>query len=218
MKPYLGIKQILDYFFALILIIVLSPILLIIALIIKLDSKGPVLFQQKRIGKDRTEFYVYKFRSMRTDTPSDMPTHLFSNAESFITAPGRFLRKSSLDELPQLFNIIKGEMSFIGPRPALWNQYDLIQAREGQAVKTGVNANSVLPGITGWAQVNGRDELPINIKADLDGYYAKNLSFLLDVKILFLTFFSVLTSKGVSEGGPKPGDDAESKNASKGDK
>lgn len=150
-----------------------------------------------------SEFYVYKYRSMRTDTPSDMPTHLFNNAESFITSSGRFLRKSSLDELPQLFNIIKGEMSFIGPRPALWNQYDLIQAREDQVGKTGVNANSVKPGITGWAQVNGRDELPIDVKADLDGYYAKNLSFLLDVKILFLTFFSVLTSKGVSEGGPK---------------
>ena len=203
MKPYFGVKQILDYLFAFILIVVLSPILLIIALIVKLDSKGPVLFKQKRIGRNRTEFYLYKYRSMRTDTPSDMPTHLFSNAESFITASGRFLRKSSLDELPQLFNILKGEMSFIGPRPALWNQYDLIQAREDQALKTGANANSVMPGITGWAQVNGRDELPIDVKADLDGYYAKNLSFILDVKIILMTFFSVLTSKGVSEGGPK---------------
>lgn len=203
MKPYLWVKQILDYLFSIILIIVLSPMLLIIALIIKLDSKGPVLFKQKRIGKDCIEFDVYKFRSMRTDTPSDMPTHLFQNAESYITASGNFLRKSSLDELPQLFNILKGEMSFIGPRPALWNQYDLIQARENQAERLGVNANSIKPGITGWAQVNGRDDLPIDVKADLDGFYAFNLSFKLDIKILFMTFFSVLTSKGVSEGGPK---------------
>jgi len=203
MKPYLWVKQILDYLFSFILILALLPILLIIALIVKLDSKGPVLFKQKRIGMNCTEFYLYKYRSMRTDTPADMPTHLFQNAESFITASGRFLRKSSLDELPQLFNIIRGEMSFIGPRPALWNQSDLIQAREGQAQNVGVNANSVKPGITGWAQVNGRDELPIEVKADLDGYYAKNLSFLLDLKILFMTFFSVLTHKGVSEGGPK---------------
>ena len=203
MKPYLWVKQILDYLFSFILILTLSPILLIIALIVKLDSKGPVLFKQKRIGMNCTEFYVYKYRSMRTDTPADMPTHLFQNAESFITGSGRFLRKSSMDELPQLFNIIRGEMSFIGPRPALWNQSDLVQAREDQARKSGVNANSVKPGITGWAQVNGRDELPINVKADLDGYYAKNLSFLLDLKILFMTFFSILTGKGVSEGGPK---------------
>jgi Sugar transferases involved in lipopolysaccharide synthesis len=203
MKPYFWVKQILDYIGSLVLIILLSPILLLIALIVKLDSTGPVLFKQKRIGKDCSEFFLYKFRTMRTDTPKDMPTHLFRDAESYITASGKMLRKSSLDELPQLFNILKGEMSFIGPRPALWNQYDLIQARKEQSVKAGVDANSLRPGITGWAQVNGRDELPIPVKADLDGYYAKNLSFLLDLKILFMTFFSVITSRGVSEGGPK---------------
>ncbi|HVI42367.1 MAG TPA: sugar transferase [Anaerovoracaceae bacterium] len=217
MKTYLWIKQILDYLFAAILIIVLSPILLLLAIIIKLDSKGPVLFKQKRIGKDCVEFNILKFRTMRVDTPSDMPTHLFANSESFITAPGRFLRKSSLDELPQLFNILKGEMSFIGPRPALWNQYDLINAREEQAIKSGANANGVKPGITGWAQVNGRDELPIDVKANFDGYYARNLSFTLDVKILFMTVFSVLTSKGVSEGGPKAQAGPKSKNVPKGD-
>jgi len=203
MKPYLRIKQLLDYIFSFLLTVVLSPILLLIAIIIKLDSKGPVLFKQKRIGKDCTEFDVFKFRSMRTDTPSDLPTHLFQNPESFITKSGKFLRKSSLDELPQLFNILKGEMSFIGPRPALWNQYDLIDARKKQAEKYGIDANAVKPGITGWAQVNGRDELPIEVKADYDGYYVSHLSFFLDIKILFLTVFSVITSKGVSEGGPK---------------
>lgn len=203
MKPYIWIKQLLDYLFAAVMIIGLSPILLIIALIVKLDSKGPVLFKQRRIGKDCVEFDIFKFRSMRTDTPSDMPTHLFQNPESFITASGRFLRKSSLDELPQLFNILKGQMSFIGPRPALWNQYDLVEARKKQAKKVGVDANSIKPGITGWAQVNGRDELPIDVKSDMDGRYARDLSFVLDVKILFMTGLSVLTRKGISEGGPK---------------
>ncbi|MDF3003129.1 MAG: capsular biosynthesis protein [Bacillota bacterium] len=204
MKAYLYIKQILDYICSAVLIVILSPILLLLAAAVKLDSKGPVLFRQKRIGKDHVEFNILKFRTMRTDTPSDMPTHLFRDSESFITSTGRFLRKSSLDELPQLFNILQGQMSFIGPRPALWNQYDLIQSREDQAAKTGISANSVKPGITGWAQVNGRDELPIDIKADFDGFYAKNISFSLDLKILFMTVASVLTSKGVSEGGPRP--------------
>lgn len=203
MKPYHYIKQTFDYLFAVCLTILLSPILIIVAVIIKLDSKGPVLFKQKRIGKDSAVFGIYKFRTMRTDTPKDLPTHLFNNPESFITKIGRFLRKSSLDELPQLFNIIKGQMSFIGPRPALWNQYDLIEARESQEIKVGISANTIKPGITGWAQVNGRDELPIDVKADYDGYYAKNISFLLDVKILFMTISSVITTKGVSEGGPK---------------
>lgn len=203
MKPYLYLKQLLDYLGSSILTIVLSPILLIITISIKLDSNGPVLFKQKRIGKNQTEFNIYKFRTMRTDTPKDMPTHLFQNSESYITKVGRFLRKSSLDELPQLFNILKGEMSFIGPRPALWNQYDLIEQREIQKEKFGVSANAVKPGITGWAQVNGRDELPIPIKAGYDGEYARNVSFSFDIKILFLTITSVLTSKGVSEGGPK---------------
>jgi len=203
MGLYESIKQVLDIVFALCLTILLSPILILITIIIKLDSSGPVLFRQKRIGKDYSEFYILKFRTMRTDTPKDMPTHLFQNPESFITKSGGFLRKSSLDELPQLFNILRGQMSFIGPRPALWNQYDLIQARRDQQGKYGFDANSVKPGITGWAQVNGRDELPIDVKADLDGYYAANIGISLDIKILFLTVGSVLTKKGISEGGPK---------------
>ena len=197
MKPYIALKSFLDYLFAALMTIAISPILLIVALLIKVSSPGPVFFKQRRIGKDKKEFEIYKFRTMRTDTPKDMPTHLFTNAESFITPIGKFLRKSSLDELPQLFNILRGEMSFIGPRPALWNQFDLIEAREE------VKANSLKPGITGWAQVNGRDEIPIDQKASLDGYYIDNVSFGLDLKILVLTFTTVLTAKGVSEGGPK---------------
>lgn len=203
MKPYLGFKSILDYLVAVILIILFSPILIIISILIKLDSTGPVLFKQKRIGKDKKEFFIYKFRTMRTDTPKDMPTHLFNNPELFITKSGRFLRKSSLDELPQLFNILKGQMSFIGPRPALWNQYDLIEARDRLTNEFSISANAIKPGITGWAQVNGRDELPIEIKADLDKFYAKYLSLKLDIKILLLTVTSVFTAKGVSEGVPK---------------
>ena len=191
---YLKIKQGFDYLFSFCLTVILSPLLIFIAIIIKLDSKGPVLFKQKRIGKDSVEFYIYKFRTMRIDTPKDMPTHLLGNATSFITRSGSFLRKSSLDELPQLLNILKGEMSFIGPRPALWNQYDLIEFR-----KT-LYADRLKPGITGWAQINGRDELPIDIKANLDGYYAKNISFLLDIKIFFKTVSSVLKADGIKEG------------------
>lgn len=197
MKPYLVMKQILDVLFAICLSILLSPILILLAIIIKLDSKGPILFKQRRIGKDNSEFEIYKFRTMRVDTPKDTPTHLFGDAESYITRSGRFLRKSSLDELPQLFNILKGQMSFIGPRPALWNQFDLIEARNA------LGAQKVRPGITGWAQVNGRDELPIKVKAELDGYYVRHISLLFDIKIFFLTIAGVLTHKGVSEGGPK---------------
>lgn len=203
MGIYQKVKLVLDFAFSFLLIIALSPVFLIISVIIKLDSSGPVLFRQKRIGKNSSEFYILKFRTMRTDTPKDMPTHLFQNAESFITKTGSFLRKSSLDELPQLFNILCGQMSFIGPRPALWNQYDLIQARKNQCIKYGIDANSLKPGITGWAQVNGRDELPIDVKADLDGYYVKNLSFTLDLKILLMTIWSIITSKGLVEGKPK---------------
>jgi O-antigen biosynthesis protein WbqP len=175
-------------------IIGLSPFYLIIAILIKLDSKGPVFFKQKRVGKDKKHFYILKFRTMRTDTPKDMPTHMLSNPEIFITRVGKFLRKSSLDELPQLINILKGEMSIIGPRPALWNQYDLIEERD----KYG--ANNVVPGLTGWAQINGRDELPIPVKAKLDGEYVENISFLFDLKVFFKTIKSVLKSEGVKEG------------------
>jgi O-antigen biosynthesis protein WbqP len=202
LKAYLNVKQLLDFLFAAVLTLLISPFFFFIAVVVKLDSKGPILFKQKRIGKDQSEFYIYKFRAMRTDTPKDLPTHLLNNPDSYITKLGRFLRKSSLDELPQLFNILRGEMSFIGPRPALWNQDNLIEAREKQQEKYGVSANSIKPGITGWAQVNGRDELPILIKADFDGYYASHVSFGLDLKIFWMTLHSVFTAKGVSEGGP----------------
>ena len=203
MDIYQRVKLIFDVAFSLLLIIALSPLLLIIPIMIKLDSSGPVLFRQKRIGKNCSEFYILKFRTMRTDTPKDMPTHLFQNADNYITKSGAFLRKTSLDELPQLFNILHGHMSFIGPRPALWNQYDLIQARKNQFIKYGIDANSVKPGITGWAQVNGRDELPIEMKADFDGYYALNCNIFMDIKILFMTIETIFTGKGISEGGPK---------------
>jgi O-antigen biosynthesis protein WbqP len=177
--------------------IILWPVFLIIAVLIKLDSKGPVFFKQKRVGKNKTHFYILKFRTMRTDTPKDMPTHMLKNPEMFITKVGKFLRKTSLDELPQIINILKGEMSIIGPRPALWNQYDLIEERD----KYG--ANDIHPGLTGWAQINGRDELPIDIKAKYDGEYVERMSFAFDVKIFFKTIFSVLKSEGVKEGASK---------------
>lgn len=192
---YNYLKRPLDFLISSIALVILSPIFLIIALWIKLNSKGPVFFRQKRVGKNKEVFEIYKFRSMRTDTPADMPTHLLNDPEAFITKSGHFLRKTSLDELPQLINIVKGEMAIIGPRPALWNQYDLIEERD----KYG--ANDVRPGLTGWAQINGRDELEIPIKAKLDGDYVQNISFLFDVKCFFGTISSVLRSDGVVEGG-----------------
>lgn len=192
---YKYLKRPLDFLISLIALVILSPIFLIIALWIKLNSKGPVFFRQKRIGKNKELFEIYKFRSMRTDTPSDMPTHLLNDPEAFITSSGNFLRKTSLDELPQLINIIKGDMAIIGPRPALWNQYDLIEERD----KYG--ANDVRPGLTGWAQINGRDELEIPVKAKLDGNYVQNISILFDLKCFFGTITSVLRSDGVVEGG-----------------
>ncbi len=188
------IKRIIDIILSLGGIIVLSPVLLVLAICVKASSPGPVLFKQKRVGKGKTYFQIYKFRSMRTDTPHDMPTHLLENPEAFITPVGRFLRKTSLDELPQIFNIFKGEMSVVGPRPALWNQDDLIAERD----KYG--ANDCVPGLTGYAQIHGRDELPIPQKAELDGYYANHLSFGLDVKIFFGTIGSVLHHEGIVEG------------------
>lgn len=192
---YKYLKRPLDFLISLIALVILSPIFLIIALWIKLNSKGPVFFRQKRIGKNKELFEIYKFRSMRSDTPADMPTHLLNDPEAFITKSGKFLRKTSLDELPQLINIVKGEMAIIGPRPALWNQYDLIEERDKY------DANDVRPGLTGWAQINGRDELEIPIKAKLDGDYVQNISFLFDVKCFFGTISSVLRSDGVVEGG-----------------
>lgn len=194
---YLKIKRIIDFILAFIGIIILSPLLLILIIAIKLDSKGPVLFKQKRFKINKNYFYILKFRTMRIDTPKDTPTHLLENPERWITKVGKFLRKSSLDELPQIINILKGDMSIIGPRPALWNQYDLIEERD----KYG--ANDVPVGLTGWAQINGRDELEIDVKARLDGEYAKNIGFIMDVKCFFGTIFSVLRSEGVIEGGKK---------------
>ena len=191
--PY--VKRLLDIVFSMAGIIILSPVLIIISVLIKLDSKGPVLFKQKRVGKNKGEFFILKFRTMRTDTPKDMPTHMLKNPEAFITKLGKFLRKSSLDELPQIFNILKGEMSIIGPRPCLWNQYDLIEERDKY------KANDILPGLTGWAQINGRDELPIDVKAKLDGEYVQRMGLRMDVKCFFGTIKSVVKSDGVIEGG-----------------
>ena len=190
-----GVKRILDFFMSLCGIIVLSPLLIILSIWIKVDSKGPVLFKQKRFGKDKTYFSIYKFRTMYVDTPHDMPTHLLDDPDAFITKAGHFLRKTSLDELPQLFNILLGQMAVIGPRPALWNQDDLIALRDEY------HANDVRPGLTGWAQIHGRDELDITTKAKLDGYYVDHLGFLLDVKCFFGTITSVLKHEGVVEGG-----------------
>ncbi|MFE8701758.1 sugar transferase [Cytobacillus sp. FJAT-54145] len=192
---YMKIKRLIDIVLSFIALIVLSPIFLILIIAIKLDSKGPVLFKQKRVGLHKTHFNILKFRTMRIDTPKDTPTHLLGNPDQYITKVGKFLRKTSLDELPQIWNIFVGQMSIIGPRPALWNQYDLIAERE----KYG--ANDVPPGLTGWAQINGRDELPIEVKSKLDGEYVKKISFWMDVKCFFLTIVSVLKSDGVVEGG-----------------
>lgn len=192
---YKFFKRTLDIVLSFIGMIVLSPFFLLLVLAIKLDSKGPVLFKQKRVGLHKKHFYILKFRTMRIDTPKDTPTHLLENPEQWITNVGKFLRKTSLDELPQIWNIFVGDMSIIGPRPALWNQYDLIEERDRYG------ANDVLPGLTGWAQIHGRDELPIAKKAELDGYYIQHLSFGLDVRCFFGTIKSVAKSEGVVEGG-----------------
>lgn len=195
MTGYRYIKRIIDILLSGLAIIILSPLLLILCIAIKLDSSGPIFFTQKRVGIHKTYFQIYKFRTMRTDTPKDMPTHMLANPEQYITKTGRFLRKTSLDELPQIFNIFKGDMSIVGPRPALWNQDDLVAERD----KYG--ANDVTPGLTGWAQINGRDELEIPVKAKLDGEYVKKYGFTMDVRCFFGTFLSVLRQDGVVEGG-----------------
>ena len=194
-KRYMRWKRRLDVILAGIGLIVLSPVFLCLMAAIKLDSRGPVFFKQKRVGIHKTYFNILKFRTMRIDTPKDMPTHLLENPEQYITKVGKFLRKTSLDELPQIINILKGDMSIIGPRPALWNQEDLITERD----KYG--ANDVMPGLTGWAQVNGRDELEILVKARLDGEYVKHLSFRMDCICFLRTITSVLKHEGVVEGG-----------------
>lgn len=192
---YLRIKRLFDIILSLIGLIILSPVFLMLIIAIKLDSKGPVLFKQKRIGINKAHFNILKFRTMRVDTPNDTPTHLLTNPEQYITKMGKFLRKTSLDELPQIWNIFVGQMSIIGPRPALWNQYDLIAERD----KYG--ANDIPPGLTGWAQINGRDEIPIELKARLDGEYVERISLWMDIKCFFGTLVSVLKSDGVVEGG-----------------
>ena len=192
---YLKIKRVIDFVLSGIGLILLSPVFLLLIISIKLDSPGPVLFKQKRVGIHKQHFNILKFRTMRIDTPSDMPTHLLENPDQWITKVGKFLRKTSLDELPQIINIVKGEMSIIGPRPALWNQFDLIEARDIYG------ANDVPVGLTGWAQINGRDELEIDVKARLDGEYAEKISFPMDVRCFFGTIFSVLRREGVVEGG-----------------
>ena len=189
------IKRLLDIILSAIGLIVLAVPMLIFAVIIKLDSKGPVLFWQKRVGLHKETFMMPKFRSMYTETPSDMPTHLLNDPQRWITPVGKIYRKLSIDELPQIFCILTGKMSIIGPRPALWNQFDLIEERE----KYG--ANDVRPGLTGLAQINGRDELEIPVKARLDGEYVENLSFLFDCKCFFGTILAVLRRDGVVEGG-----------------
>lgn len=189
------LKRGIDFLLSLLGIIILSPVFLILCIAIKLDSKGPIIFQQKRVGKDKTHFNIYKFRTMRTDTPKEMPTHLLENPDYFITKVGKFLRKTSLDELPQLFNILKGNMAVIGPRPALWNQYDLIEERDKY------QANDIRPGLTGLAQISGRDELEIDLKAKLDGKYTANITPLMDLKCFFGTIIAVFKHDGVIEGG-----------------
>lgn len=192
---YIIFKRFYDILGSLIGLLILSPIYLFIVLLIKVDSSGPILFKQKRIGRHKKHFYILKFRTMKIDTPKDIPTHMLTNPEKYITKMGKFLRKTSLDELPQIINILKGDMSIIGPRPALWNQFDLIEERD----KYGVH--DLYPGITGYAQIKGRDRLSISEKAALDGEYVKKISFWLDIKIFFKTVIKVFKSEGIVEGG-----------------
>lgn len=192
---YIKIKRLIDIILSTLGLIILSPVFSVLIIAIKLDSPGPVLFKQKRVGIYKSYFNILKFRTMRIDTPSDMPTHLLENPDQWITKVGKFMRKTSLDELPQIWNIFIGEMSIIGPRPALWNQYDLIAERD----KYG--ANDVPVGLSGWAQINGRDEIPIEEKAKLDGDYVRRRSLWFDAICFLGTVSSVLRRKGVIEGG-----------------
>ncbi len=193
-KIYLIIKRMLDVCLSLIALIILLPFFLIVSIVIKIESRGPIFFKQKRVGKDKKYFTIYKFRTMRIDTPKDMPTHMLKDAESYITKFGNIMRKTSIDELPQIINILKGDMSIIGPRPALWNQDNLITERDKY------NANDIRPGLTGWAQINGRDELTIPEKAKFDGEYIEKISFLFDVNIFFKTIINVFKHDGIVEG------------------
>ena len=193
-KIYATVKRIIDIVFSILGLIILAPVFLIISVVIKLESKGPVIFKQKRIGRYKKNFTIYKFRTMRNDAPKDMPTHMLKNAKGCITKVGNILRKTSLDELPQLVNILKGDMSIVGPRPALWTQDDLIKERDKY------NANDIRPGLTGWAQINGRDELEIQTKAKFDGEYIQKISLMFDIKIFFKTIINVFKHEGIIEG------------------
>lgn len=195
------VKRLIDILLSGIGILLGSPIMLFIAILVKLDSRGPVLFKQTRVGKNKSHFTIYKFRTMLKDSPGDVPTHQLQKPGEYITRFGKVLRSTSLDELPQLWNIIKGDMSIVGPRPALWNQFDLIEERE----KYG--ANDLCPGLTGWAQINGRDELEIPVKAALDGEYVKRMNFLFDIKCLLITIVSLLKRDGIVEGVRYKGND-----------
>lgn len=192
---YRSVKGLTDRILAFLGLVILSPLFLLLILAIRLDSRGPVFFRQKRVGIHKSHFMILKFRTMRIDTPKDTPTHLLENPQQYITRVGRFLRKTSLDELPQIINILKGDMAIVGPRPALWNQYDLIEERERYG------ANDILPGLTGWAQINGRDELPIAVKARLDGEYVRKMGPAMDIRCILGTVLSVLRQDGVVEGG-----------------
>jgi len=187
---YKIVKRTGDIFLSLVSLILLSPLFLLLAVLIKLDSSGTVFFKQKRVGIGKSHFQIYKFRSMYTEAPANMPTHMLKNADAHITKMGKFLRRTSLDELPQIFNILRGDMAIIGPRPALWNQYDLIDERDKY------NANDIRPGLTGWAQIHGRDELPIPLKAQLDGSYVDQMGLIMDLKIFFKTIAIAVTGDG----------------------
>ena len=193
-KIYLPFKRFFDIFFSLLAIIVFSPIYIVLAIIVKCTSKGPIFFKQERIGKNKKHFKILKFRTMRIDTPNDIPTHLLENPEQYITGIGRFLRKTSLDEIPQAFNIFVGQMSIVGPRPALYNQDDLVAERDKY------HANEIIPGLSGWAQCNGRDTLPIPEKAKLDGEYVKRFNIWFDIRIIFKTVFQAFRGKDEVEG------------------
>lgn len=194
MINYNMLKRGIDFVVSFIALLILLPIFLIISILVKIESKGPIFFTQKRVGKDKKYFNILKFRTMRIDTPQNVPTHLLENPNKYITKVGKVLRKTSLDELPQIINILKGDMSIVGPRPALWNQDDLIAERDKY------RANDIVPGLTGWAQVNGRDELPIDVKARFDGEYVVRKSLSFDIKVIFKTISVVLKSDGVKEG------------------
>lgn len=192
---YLTVKRLLDFVLSLIGIVVLMPVFIIIGILIKVDSRGPVIFKQKRYGKDKEPFYIYKFRTMASDAPQNVATKDLNDSKKYITKIGAFLRRTSLDELPQLFNILLGQMTIVGPRPVVLKEENLIIARDLYG------ANDIKPGITGWAQINGRDLLSIEEKAKLDGYYVENMGFKMDIKCFFKTVKYVLKGEGILEGG-----------------